>query len=187
MRGRGTGWSWGRLLTLHLALWRSAMPCCSKELSPLLCLFPSSSPSAHVRLSKDAERQTWRGRRPAEQSQSHHLDLSKHSAEGGRQKRDGKGREIKWGGGGLTACMTQGESLTWIHYVYDCRVGDIKRHGIGKRVCRRPCEKAREKNLCVSTCAKQWKERNRQMGKNDQYLCRGKKNKKYMAKNVHLC
>lgn len=112
-RKRGTGSSRDWLLTLDLTLWRAAMPCCSKELSPLsrsLCLFPSSSPCAHVRLSKDAERQTWRGRRPAKQSQSHHLDLSKHSGEGGRQKREGKGREIKWEGG-LTACMTQGESL----------------------------------------------------------------------------
>lgn len=35
------------------------MPCCSKELSPplSLCLFPSFSPPAHVRLSKGAERQ----------------------------------------------------------------------------------------------------------------------------------
>lgn len=88
------------------------MPCCSKELSSLslsLCLFPSSSPSAHVRLSKDAEKQTWSYRRPAEQSQSHHLHLSKHSGEWGRQKREGE--KVRGGGGELTACMTQGESL----------------------------------------------------------------------------
>lgn len=86
------------------------MPCCSKELSSLslsLCLFPFSSPSAHVRLSKDAEKQTWSYRRPAEQSQSHHLHLSKHSGERGRKKREGE----KVRGGELTACMTQGESL----------------------------------------------------------------------------
>lgn len=34
-RERGTGRSWDWLLTLDLALWRAAMPCCSKELSPL--------------------------------------------------------------------------------------------------------------------------------------------------------
>lgn len=76
------------------------MPCCSKELSSLslsLCLFPSSSPSAHVRLSKDAEKQTWSYRRPAEQSQSHHLHLSKHSGERGRQKREGE--KVRGGGG----------------------------------------------------------------------------------------
>lgn len=34
-REKGTGWSGDWLLTLDLALWRAAMPCCSKELSPL--------------------------------------------------------------------------------------------------------------------------------------------------------
>lgn len=99
-RERGTGWGRDRLLTLDLTLWRAAMPCCSKELSSLslsLCLFPSSSPSAHVRLSKDAEKQTWSYRRPAEQSQSHHLHLSKHSGERGRQKREGE--KVRGGGG----------------------------------------------------------------------------------------
>lgn len=55
---------------------------------------------------------TLRGRRPAEQSQSHHLDLSKHSGEGG-WKAGGKERKRegdKWETG-LTACTTQGESL----------------------------------------------------------------------------
>lgn len=76
------------------------MPCCSKELSPLPLPLPSSSPRAHVRLSKDAESETWR--RPAEQSQSHHLDLSRHSGEGeteGRRNRGGRSNER----GGLTA------------------------------------------------------------------------------------
>lgn len=63
VENKGQAWvesdSWRR----DTVLWRAAMPCCSKELSPflsvsLLCLFPFFSPSARVRLSKDAERQT---------------------------------------------------------------------------------------------------------------------------------
>lgn len=63
VENKGEAWvefdSWRR----DAVLWRAAMPCCSKEPSlflavSLLCLFPFFSPSARVRLSKDAERQT---------------------------------------------------------------------------------------------------------------------------------
>lgn len=58
-------------------LGRGGPPCCSVPRLP-----------AHVRVSRGAERQTCRGRRPAERSQSHHLDLSKHSGEGAEEEEE---------------------------------------------------------------------------------------------------
>lgn len=59
--------------------------------------------------------------------------------------------------------------------MYVCRVGDVERHGLGERVSGRPCEKAKEKNLLISTCARQhsgkkrWEKR--QLGKNELSEC----------------
>lgn len=72
------------------------MPCCSKELFPLSLFHSAFSLPSLPLLTSDFPK-TLRGRRQAEQSQSHHLDLSKHSGEGGggRQKRDKKGEGDK--------------------------------------------------------------------------------------------
>lgn len=72
---------------------------------------------------------------------------------GGGQRREGKGRKIKWGGG-LTACMTQGESFRLEYTVCTTAGWGMQRDMDLGRVSRRPCEKGRGKSAEA-----QWKEK----------------------------
>lgn len=97
VENKGQAWVWllkarrGFLEGSHALLFKRTFP----PFSPSLCsAFSLSSLSL---LASDFPK-TLRGRRPTEQSQSHHLDLSKHSGEGSAEERGKREGDRMWRG-----------------------------------------------------------------------------------------
>lgn len=134
------------------------MPCCSKELSPLPAFFLSlrSRQTFQRRWERDVEGQT------AGRAVTITPFRSIQTFWGGGDRREKeKGRQIKWEG--RTNSLHDTGQVFRLEYTMCLTAGwgNVKRHGLGERVSGRPCEKAREKELCMSTW-QQWKEK---MGK----------------------